>query len=307
MNLSELRYVVALARERHFGRAATSCHVSQPTLSVAVKKLETDLGVTLFERVSHDVRITEIGVRVIEQAQLALEAIESVRLVAESESDQLSKPLRIGAIFTVGPYLFPQLIKNLQAHAPGMPLVVEENLTAALGEKLKSGELDVIIISLPYDEPNVLTTTLYEEDFLVLLPADHVLVAKKSIRPEHLEGERILMLGAGHCFRDQVVEACPACAEKSIGAEGVVYTAEGSSLETIRHMVASGMGLTVLPGSAAGSSFYTENQIVVRPFIKPVPGRSVALAWRASFPRPKVIDAIRNAMANSELGAAFTK
>ncbi|NOX70229.1 MAG: hydrogen peroxide-inducible genes activator [Gammaproteobacteria bacterium] len=302
MNLPELRYIVALASERHFGRAATTCHVTQPTLSVAVKKLEADLGVTLFERSSHDVRVTEIGERVVAQAQRALEAIETVRIVAESASDQLAMPLRIGAIFTVGPYLYPQLIRNLREKAPKMPLIVEENLTAVLGEKLKRGELDVIVISLPYTESTILTLPLYEEQFVVLLPADHPLKRKKVLRPEHLEGESILMLGAGHCFRDQVVAACPACAEKSIGAEGVVYTAEGSSLETIRHMVASGMGITVLPNTAAESHLYTENQLIVRPFVKPAPSRKVALAWRASFPRPKVIDAIREAAAACTLG-----
>jgi LysR family hydrogen peroxide-inducible transcriptional activator len=184
-----------------------------------------------------------------------------------------------------------------------MPLIVEENLTAVLGEKLRTGELDVIIISLPYAEPNILTMTVYEEEFVVLLPSEHPLTRKKSLRPSDLEGERILMLGAGHCFRDQVVAACPACAEKSIGADGVVYTAEGSSLETIRHMVASGMGVTVLPNTAASSSLYTESLLVSRPFTRPAPGREVALAWRASFPRPKVIDAIREAFATSGIGA----
>jgi len=305
VNLSELRYIVALANQRHFGRAATACHVTQPTLSVAVKKLEAELGVPLFERASHDVRVTAVGERVVEQAQRALEAIESVRQVAASESDQLGSTLRIGAIFTVGPYLFPQLISNLHALAPNMPLIVEENLTAVLGEKLKTGELDVIIISLPYSGAGILTLPLYEEPFVVLLPAGHPLTRKKSLRPEHLEGESILMLGAGHCFRDQVVAACPACAQKSIGADGVVYTAEGSSLETIRHMVASGMGVTVLPNTAAGSSLYTETQLLVRPFVRPAPKRAVALAWRASFPRPKVIDAIREAIAASSLGTVI--
>lgn len=302
MNISELRYIVALAKENHFGRAAASCHVTQPTLSVAVKKLEADLGVQLFERANKDVRLTDTGKRVVEQAQNALEAIEAVRLVAESEGDQLGRPLRIGAIFTVGPYIFPGLIMNLQKFAPDMPLIVEENLTAVLGEKLRMGELDVIILSLPYNEANILTLPLYEEEFVVLLPFGHHLSRKKHLSPEDLEGESILMLGSGHCFRDQVVAACPACAEKSIGADGVVYTVEGSSLETIRHMVASGMGITVLPNTAADSILYTDSQLLVRPFVRPAPSRKVALAWRASFPRPRVIDAIRDAVKASTTG-----
>lgn len=246
--------------------------------------------------------MTHVGERVVEQAQRALEAIESVHQVAQSESDQLSRRLRIGAIYTIGPYIFPELIKNLRKRAPNLPLVVEENFTARLSEKLKAGELDVIIISLPYDEPNILTLPLYEEPFVVLLPAGHPLTKRRSLRPEQLEGESILMLGAGHCFRDQVVEACPACAAKSIGPGNAVFTVEGSSLETVRHMVASGMGVTVLPNSASGSSLYTKRQLAVRPFVKPSPSRQVALAWRASFPRPKVVDALRDAVAASSVG-----
>ncbi len=285
MNLSELRYVIALARERHFGRAASACFISQPTLSVAIKKLEDELGVTLFERTRHEVRVTAVGELVVEKAQQALEAVESVRQVANSEGDQLSGPLRIGAIFTIGPYLFPDLIPNLNERAPKMPLIVEENYTAVLAEKLKQGDLDVIIISLPFDEPNILTLPLYEEPFVVLLPASHPLTERKTLGSKNLEGENILMLGAGHCFRDQVIDACPACAPKAIGESASVYTTEGSSLETIRHMVASGMGLTVLPCTAAGADRYSQRLLAIRRFSNPSPSRVVALAWRATFPR----------------------
>ncbi len=301
MNLSELRYIVALARERHFRRAATACFVSQPTLSVAVRKLEEELGVALFERTRNEVRITPAGVRVVEQAQRALEAVESVRQCAMADSDQLGSPVRIGAIYTIGPYLFPDLIVNLRERAPDMPLVVEENYTAVLGEKLKQGELDVIIISLPFDEPNILTLPLYEEPFIILLPTAHPLTARKTLGSKNLEKETVLMLGAGHCFRDQVIEACPACAPKSAGDSGAVYTTEGSSLETIRHMVASGMGLTVLPCTAAGADRYSQRLLAIRRFTRPVPKRIVALAWRVSFPRPEVIDALRDAIADADL------
>jgi LysR family hydrogen peroxide-inducible transcriptional activator len=307
MNLSELRYVVALARERHFGRAAAACFVSQPTLSVAIKKLEQELGITLFERTRHEVRVTPVGERVVEKAQQALEAVESVRQVASSEGDQLTGPLRIGAIFTIGPYLFPDLIPNLNERAPKMPLIVEENYTSVLTEKLRQGDLDVIIISLPFDEPNILTLPLYEEPFVILLPASHPLTARKTLRPNQLEGENILMLGAGHCFRDQVIEACPACAPKAIGEGASVYTAEGSSLETIRHMVASGMGLTVLPCTAAGADRYSQRLMAIRRFTSPVPSRVVALAWRVTFPRPKVIDVVKEAIAASQLSCIHPK
>lgn len=306
MNLSELRYIVSLAQERHFGKAAAACHVSQPTLSVAVKKLEAELGVPLFERGTKTVRVTQVGEKVVEQAQQALEAVESVRQVAESDSDQLSRPLRIGAIFTVGPYLFPDLIGQLRKLAPQMSLFVEENYTAVLSEKLKQGELDVIVISLPFSEPNILTLPVYEEPFMVLLPTDHRLCAKRSLRPEALEGETILMLGAGHCFRDQVIEACPACAPSATAKNKAVYTVEGSSLETIRHMVASGMGLTVLPSTATGADRYSKKLLTVKPFVKPSPGRQVAMAWRASFPRPDVIDVLQDAIKASTARGADT-
>jgi LysR family hydrogen peroxide-inducible transcriptional activator len=199
----------------------------------------------------------------------------------------------------VGPYLFPDLIGKLHKLAPAMPLVVEENYTAVLGEKLKQGELDVIVISLPFSGANILTVTVYEEPFVVLLPADHPLAAKRSLRPEALEGERILMLGAGHCFRDQVIEACPACAPTATAKNEYVYTVEGSSLETIRHMVASGMGLTVLPSTATGADRYSKKLLTVVPFVRPSPGREVALGWRASFPRPRVVEVLRTAISAS--------
>lgn len=298
MNISELRYIVALASERHFGRAAAACFVSQPTLSVAVRKLEDELGVALFERSSQEVRTTDVGMRVVEKAQQALEAIESVRREAESGGDQLAGPLRIGAIYTIGPYLFPDLIANLRESAPQMPLMVEENFTAVLTEKLKRGELDVILISLPFNEPNLLTLPLYEEPFVILLPAAHPLTARKTLKSGNLEDETILMLGAGHCFRDQVIDACPACAPDK---GNNVYTADGSSLETIRHMVASGLGITVLPCSAAGADRYSQRLLAIRRFGNPVPRRVVALAWRSSFTRPAVIDVLRDTIGTSLL------
>ncbi|WJW74265.1 hydrogen peroxide-inducible genes activator [Thiohalobacter sp. IOR34] len=307
MNIPELRYVVALARERHFGRAAAACFVTQPTLSVAIKKLEAELGVPLFERAGHEVRITPVGERVVEQAQQALESIEAVRQAAQQGRDPLSGPLRIGAIYTIGPYLFPELVPNLAELAPQMPLVVEENFTAVLAEKLRRGELDVIVISLPFSEPNILTLTLYEEPFVVLLPAAHPLTARKTLRSRDLETEPVLMLGSGHCFRDQVIEACPACASRSLQDEGLAFTVEGGSLETIRHMVASGMGLTVLPCTAAGADRYSQRLLVIRRFASPVPKRKVALAWRASFPRPQVIDVLKEAVARSGLSCVRSR
>ncbi|MCG6939274.1 MAG: LysR family transcriptional regulator [Gammaproteobacteria bacterium] len=296
MTLTELRYIIAVAREHHFGRAAQACNVSQPTLSVAIKKLEDELGVAIFERGSNEIRLSPIGERIVEQAQQTLEAAEGVRQIAQQGKNQLSGPLKIGAIHTIGPYLYPELIPLIRSAAPEMPLIVEENYTSVLTEKLKSGKLDLIFIALPYDEHGIVCRPLYKEPFVVLLPASHPLCVCKTINSSMLENENVLLLGKGHCFRDHVLEACPACVPKP-GLKGdLPHTVEGSSLETIRHMVVSGLGITVLPCTAAGAHSYTQRLLAIRRFSNPIPSRTVALAWRVSFTRPKVIDIITSAV-----------
>ena len=295
MTLTELRYVVTLARERHFGRAAERCHVSQPTLSVAVKKLEDELGIPLFERSKSSIRVTETGQRIIEQAQRVLDQVGVIRDMAQDGKNQLNSPLKVGAIYTIGPYLFPHLLPELRRAAPEMPLYIEENYTANLRQKLRHSDLDAIIVALPFDEPEVVTLPLYDEPFVVLLPADHPLTEKDEITAEEMSKEQLLLLGPGHCFRDQVLESCPplvdAITQRADGGQPELVT-EGSSLETIRHMVASGLGITVLPLSAATAIKYQEDILAVRPFAAPVPFRTVALAWRVTFPRPKAIDVL---------------
>jgi len=301
MTLTELRYIIAVAREHHFGRAAESCHVSQPTLSVAIKKLEEELRVTLFERGSNEVTLTPIGELIVQQAQQTLESANNIKQLAMHGKNQLAGPLRIGAIHTIGPYLYPELIPLLHKSAPEMPLIVEEGYTAVLTEKLKNGELDVIIIALPFKEQGIVTKSLYKEPFVVLLPESHPLTSRKTITSELLEEESVLLLGQGHCFRDHVLEACPACVPKP-GLEGdMPHTVEGSSLETIRHMVVSGLGVTVLPCTAAGAHSYSQRLLAIRRFRNPAPSRTVALAWRVSFPRPKVIDVISTAIHNCNI------
>ncbi len=300
MTLTELRYIVTLAQEQHFGRAADRCYVSQPTLSIAVKKLEDELGVALFERTKSRVQPTPLGEQIVAQANLVLEQTAAIKDLADAGKDQLSSPLSVGAIFTIGPYLLPRFIPHLQQLASKMPLYVEEGYTHNLRKKLRNGELDVIIVALPFVEPDVVTQALFEEPFVVLLPKDHPLAAKDAIDPLDLNNEQLLLLGEGHCFRDQVLTTCPNLQQ---GAEtnatnhsNVRTAAEGSSLETLRHMVASGLGLTILPASAAESSLYSSSVLVTRPFTEPSPSRTVALAWRASFPRHKAIDALRAAI-----------
>lgn len=303
MTLTELRYIVAVANKRHFGQAAEACHVSQPTLSVAVKRLEEDLGVVLFERARNEITLTPAGERVVAQAQRALAEAAAVREVATANRDQLADPIRLGAIYTIGPYLLPQLIPEVHERAPQMPLLITENYTHELTSRLKSGELDVILIALPFDEPGIETLRLYHEPFVVLLPKSHPLSQHEYIDNQTLANETVLLLGPGHCFRDQVLEACPLCAPVN-DQPCLQQSLEGASLETIRMMVSSGVGITVLPCSASPAS-QGDRLVTVRRFDSPVPGRDVALAWRKSFPRPKAIETIADAIRKTPLSCVM--
>ena len=296
MTLTELRYIVTLAQEQHFGQAAERCNVSQPTLSVAVKKLEDELSIAIFERSKTRVQPTPMGEQIVAQAQTVLEQASVIRDIATSGKDQLGSPLKVGAIFTIGPYLFPQFIPQLQDIAPKMPLFVEEGYTASLRQRLRKGDLDVIVVALPFTEADVVTQPLYDETFVVLLPASHPLAQKDSVHPSELVEENVLLLGEGHCFRDQILEVIPNIKTSAADDSGNIRTAtEGSSLETMRHMVASGIGVTILPESAAVSN-YAPDTLVTRPLADVHAKRTVGLAWRASFPRHKAVDVLRSAI-----------
>lgn len=299
MTLTELRYIVAVAREHHFGRAAGSCFVSQPTLSVAIRKLEDELGVTLFERGPGEVSVTPPGQVIVEQAQRVLEEAARIKELAQAGRDPLAGTLRLGAIYTIGPYLLPRLIPILRHSAPGLQLIIQENFTHVLAAALKSGEVDVILVAQPFAEPGITTRAVYEEPFLVAVPKGHPWEKKKRIASEELRHESLLLLGAGHCFRDQVLELCSALGRAG-RRSGVQRMLEGGSLETIRHMVATGVGITVLPSTSSvpGAS---SDLIRLLPFARPVPERCVVLAWRKSFPRPEAIEILRQAILACDL------
>lgn len=288
MTLTELRYIIALAQERHFGRAATKCFVSQPTLSVAIQKLEDELGVTLFERLRGEIAITEIGERVIQQAQRTLDEAEKVKQIAKGGRDQLNETLRLGVIPTIAPYLLPDLIPRLQKRAPEMPLEIEENLTGELQSALLSGRLDVLLLALPFEPPGVELRPLYDEAFSVILPAAHPLAKRKQLRSADLANEKVLLLRAGHCLSDQVLSSCGEVIRPN--AHEVGY-----SIETMRQMVAAGFGISVFPASALTRRL--DNKLVkVVPFAPPVPHRRVVLAWRKSFTRPAALRVIEEAV-----------
>ena len=299
MTLTELKYIVAVAREKHFGKAAEACFVSQPTLSVAVKKLEEELGVTLFERGPGEVTVTPAGQRIVEQAQRVLEEASRIKELAAAGRDPLAGPLRLGAIYTIGPYLLPKLIPILRRTAPAMQLHIQENFTHRLADSLKSGEVDVILIALPFDEPGVETRAVYDEPFLVAVPKGHAWDGRKRITSDELTKESLLLLGEGHCFRDQVLEFCHTMRARD--RSPLARTVEGGSLETIRQMVAGGVGVTVLPSTSVNANSGAGDLIRIVPFARPVPSRRVGLAWRRSFPRPEAIEALRKAILAANL------
>ena len=292
MTLNELRYIVAVANERNFGRAAQKCFVSQPALSVAIQKLEEELGARLFERGKTEVAVTAVGERVVEQAQKVLEEAARIREMAQAGRNQLAGPLKLGAIYTVAPYLLPDLIPALHEVAPQMPLDIEENLTETLEAALKSGRIDAAIIALPFAPPGVVTEFLYEEPFQIVVPRGHRWVKRKSVHPDELAAEHTILLNVGHCFRDQVLDACPELNRAD------AHVSRSNSLETVRNMVASGLGVSVLPRDAMTPKYHSK-LVVPIPFSRPAPSRRIALAWRKSFPRPQAIRAIREAVAAS--------
>jgi LysR family hydrogen peroxide-inducible transcriptional activator len=289
MTLNELRYLVAVAAERNFGRAAQKCFVSQPALSVGIQKLEEELGTRLFERGKTEVTVTPVGERIVEQAQKVLEEAARIREMAQAGRNQLAGRLKLGVIYTVAPYLLPDLIPALHERAPQMPLELEENLTEHLETALKSGRIDAAIVALPFAPPGVVTECLYEEPFQVVVPQGHKWAKRRSVRPEELATEHTILLNVGHCFRDQVLDACP---ELNRSEANVTRT---NSLETVRNMVASGLGISVLPRDALTPKYHSRLVVAV-PFVRPAPARRIALACRRSFPRPEAIAAIRDAV-----------
>jgi len=301
MTLTELKYIVAVARARHFGHAAESCFVAQPTLSVAIKKLEDELGVVLFERGGSEVSVTPLGAQIVAQAERVLEQTAAIKELAKQNKDPLAGALRLGVIYTIGPYLLPPLVKNLIDNVPQMPLVLQENFTVRLLELLRQGELDAAIMALPLPDHGMSMQTLYDEPFVVAMPKSHPWAKRKEISAADLKTETMLLLGNGHCFRDQVLEVCPEMARFSSPGNGMQRTFEGSSLETIRHMVASGIGLTVLPRASVPDMHDKNGMLAFVPFMAPVPDRRVVIVWRKSFTRRAAIDAVCAAVAACDL------
>lgn len=305
MTLNELRYIVAVGKEKHFRKASETCFVSQPTLSIAIKKLEEELGVTLFERRKHDVIVTPIGHKIIEIAKEILERSQDIKQISKESQGDFTSELKIGAIYTIAPYLLPKLIPNFQKRVPDVPIIIEENYTHVLAQKLQSGELDIVILSLPFNESNIETLPLYEEDFVAILPNKHQLINDKLLNLNKIEDESVLLLGSGHCFRDQVIEAFPNLVHMNYQSDRIQKTYEGSSLETIRYMVSSGAGISVFPYTSLSER--DDGLFTVKKLSEPVPKRTVAMAWRKTFSRSKILELFKQSIKEIEMHSSIKK
>ncbi|HET7756345.1 MAG TPA: LysR substrate-binding domain-containing protein [Steroidobacteraceae bacterium] len=286
LKLKDLRYLVAVADQRHFGRAAARCFVSQPTLSAQLKKLEQSLGVQLIERAPNNVSLTETGEQVVARARHILEASDEVVALARSRRDPLAGRLRVALLPTIGPYLLPRVMRALRKGLPRLELRLYEYQTAPLLEKLHAGELDLGILALPVELAGLEARELYSEPFVVALPQRHALAAREALRTNDLRGESLLLLEDGHCLRDQALEVC--------GRAGVRDSPDfrATSLETLRQMVATGAGVTLLPELASRGAYGLAQGVAIRPFVRPAPSRRIGAVWRRSSARREAIEAL---------------
>jgi len=293
MNLRDLRYFVALADTRHFGKAADRCFVSQPTLSAQIKKLETYLGVQLIERQPRKVGLTDTGAKILPLARRMLQESDEIVAMARNEHDPLSGKLNVAFIPTIGPYLLPLVARKLRKQLPRLKLMLYEYQTQPLLEKLRAGDIEMGIIALPVPLDGLESRDLYDEPFTVAVPGNHPLAKKAHVRIEDLNGESLLLLEDGHCLRDQALEVCSMVDVK----ENEDYRA--TSLETLRQMVAAGLGITLLPELATRGPFGSGQTLAVKTFAKPVPTRTVGAVWRKSSSRAEAINAVCDAISTT--------
>ncbi|HYB33082.1 MAG TPA: LysR substrate-binding domain-containing protein [Steroidobacteraceae bacterium] len=286
LKLRDLRYLVALADQRHFGRAAARCFVSQPTLSAQLKKLEQALGVQLIERAPNNVSLTPAGAEIVTRARRILEASDEVVTLARSQRDPLAGRLRVALLPTIGPYLLPRVAPLIRRSLPRLELRLYEYQTAPLLEKLHDGELDLGVLALPVELAGLEAHELYREAFLLALPERHPLAAHDSVRVADLKGETLLLLEDGHCLRDQALEVCNRAGVRE------QQDFRATSLETLRQMVATGAGVTLLPELAGSGAYRSARGVALRPFARPAPQRRIGAVWRKSTARRAAIEAL---------------
>jgi LysR family hydrogen peroxide-inducible transcriptional activator len=288
MNLRDLRYLVAVADTRHFGKAAARCFVSQPTLSGQIKKLEDELGVTLFERTNRSVEITPAGQTILAHARLILEQADLIQQLARAQRDPLAGPLRIGVIPTLSPYLMPFILRPLKKQYPQMKLVLSEELTDTLLERLRSHEIDGALLATPVPEPDLESLALFDEPFWIAYPRKHPFYTRDRITLRDLRDERLLLLSEGHCLADQAMEVCHL---RERQAQGDMDDLRAASLETLIQLVGAGFGLTLVPALAMRGSWTTDSGVVAQPLAIANAARRVALVFRRSFPRRTALQA----------------
>ncbi|MCU0935055.1 MAG: LysR substrate-binding domain-containing protein [Gammaproteobacteria bacterium] len=288
MNLRDLRYVLAVAETRHFGRAAERCFVSQPTLSSQIKKLEEWLGITIFERTNRSVEVTPIGEAILVHARLLLEQADAIEQVARAHRDPLAGPLRVGAIPTLSPYLMPLILVPLRRQYPQLKLVLTEEITDALTQRLRKHELDAILIATPAEESDLQEMPLFEEPFWLAHPRKHPLYGKDDITRSDLESVDLLLLADGHCLARQVMDVCR-LAERPHGGE--IGDLRAASLETLLQLVGAGFGCTLVPALATRGAWMTDSGIIARRLHLADAYRRVSLVYRASFPRRQALEA----------------
>jgi LysR family hydrogen peroxide-inducible transcriptional activator len=286
IKLKDLRYLVAVADTRHFGRAAERSFVSQPTLSAQLKKLEAYLGVQLIERAPKRVQLTAAGEEIVERARRILEASDEIVELARGHRDPLAGRLRLALLPTIGPYQLPNVAARLRKQLPRLELMLYEYQTDPMLEKLHSGEIDVGILAFPVQMDGLDSRVLYQEPFMVALPAAHPLAQRKTIKVDDLAHETLLLLEDGHCLRDQALDIC-----SSIDLHEK-QDFRATSLETLRQMVASGVGITLLPELAGRGAYGAARGVTIRPFAKPVPTRTIGAIWRKSTARRTAIQAL---------------
>ena len=284
MTLSELRFVVSVAQEKNFRRAAAKSFVSQPALSLAIKKIENELGVLIFERNRMGISLTTVGEKIVNQAQIVLEEADKIKAISIVEKNTQQVEVKIGLIYSIAPYLLPSIISLVKNSSPEIILDAEEDITTNLVKKLDEGSIDAAIIALPFDVPGIETKPLYDEPFKVLIPTKHPWNNKQKINAKELKNEKILLLDNTHCFSMQVREACPGISDKA-------EVQAGTSLETIRNMVASNLGISILPQSATANN-YSNDLINILPFESPIPFRRVAMAFRRGSSKKQSLDKI---------------
>ena len=288
MNLRDLKYIIAVAETHHFGKAAERCFVSQPTLSGQIKKLEDDLGVTIFERTKRSVVLTPIGEEIIDHARKMMEQADAIEQLARAHHDPLSGPLRVGAIPTLSPYLIPLIVVPLKRNYPQLKLVLTEEITEMLLRRLRSHEIDAAIIATPVTEPEFDTIPLFDEPFWLAYPRNHPLYTKDEITQDDLETLDLLLLSDGHCLAQQVMGVCGLSDRPHTGEMGDLQAA---SLETLLQLVGKGLGSTLVPALATRGSWMTDSGIIARKLDLPDTYRRISLAFRHSFPRRQALEA----------------